>query len=192
MNSPKRQSYKQKKKQKRVNKKSWITDIPIGVCIFFIVSGIAFVGIFAIGPWYWGKPIDRNEAIHVSAVFDSYTEHHNSGSVSQVKVHFLDRDNLWIDGACYTADVESAVKTIKSGDELELLLHPNSEDIWEMKNGERVIISFEESKNKMVAENIVFSAVIGGFGAVSAVLGCVSLADRFWKRRKQTESTMRR
>ena len=84
------------------------------------------------------------------------------------KVYFSDHEKLYMDGACFNMDVESALDNLKSGDKAELLLHPNSDYIWEMKCDETVILSFEDAKTRIRSENIAFSAILGAFGYLCA------------------------
>ena len=180
---------KKRKKTKVRTKRSWIVDIPIGVCIFFVVVGIIIGNVFVILTWHEGKLIDKNEAISVAATFESYTLHHSpKGSLNEVGIYFSDHVKLYMDGACFNIDVESALDNLKSGDKAELLLHPNSDYIWEMKCDETVILSFEDAKTRIRSENIAFSVILGAFGYLCAGLGVVSLLLQFKERGRKLKS----
>lgn len=174
-------NYKNKKRFR--TKWSWIIGIPISACIFFIVFGLLIGNVFVIGTWYWGCVIDENEAISVSTSFDSYEVRYRKAAVSEICVTFRDHEALFIDGACVTSEIENVLDTLKGGDKVDLLLHPNSNDIWQMKRGEDTILSFEDSKNQMLYDNIGFS-VIGSFGYFCAALGIVSLVLQRKERKK--------
>ena len=178
-----------RKKRKVRTKRSWIVDIPISVCIFFVAAGIIIGNIFVIRTWHEGKLIGKNEAISVSATFDSYTLHHSpKGSLNEVGIYFSDYEKLYMDGACFNIDVESALDTLQSGDKIELLLHPNSNYIWEMKCDKTVILSFEDAKTRIRSDNIAFSAILGTFGYLCTGLGVVSLLLQFKERRRKLQS----
>lgn len=176
---------KKKKKHIRI-KKSWITDVPIGVCIYFIMIGIALGNVFVIGTWHWGKPIERDEAICVSCTFKSFDFHYGRyGGVSEVSIEFTDHDTLYIDGAVFSADMEESLEKLTDGEVVDMLIHPNSEYVWEMKVGSDIILSFDDAKNGMVLENIAFSVVLGTFCYFCAVLGIVSLLVRYVEYRRR-------
>ena len=180
---------KKRKKSKVRTKRSWIVDIPISVCIFFVVGGIIIGNVFVIATWHDGKLIDKNEAIPVSATFESYTLHHSpKGSLNEVGIYFSDHEKLYMNGACFNIDVECALDTLQSGDKTDLLLHPNSDYIWEMKCDETVILSFEDAKTRIRSENIAFSAMFGTFGFLCAGLGVASLVLQFRERRRKLKS----
>ena len=175
---------KRKKQQKSRSIPSWIIDIPINVCVFFIISGIILGNLFVILPWYDGKLIDKHDAIPVSATFDSYTVYYSSkGHLNGAGIYFRDHDKLYIDGTCFNAEVEDALKNLESGEKLELLLHTNLNDIWEMKSNNSVILSFEDSKTSKRADNIAFT-VLGAFAYFFACVGITSLLLKLRKRRK--------
>ena len=181
-------SKKRNKPKKVRTKRSWIVDVPIGVCIFFIIAGIIIGNVFVIMTWHEGKLIDKSEAIPISATFESYTLHHSSkGFVSEVGIYFSDHEKLYMDGVCFNVDVESALDKLQSGDKIELLLHPNSDYIWEMKCYESIILSFEDAKTQIRSENIAFSATVGAFGYLCAGLGVVSLLLQFKELRRRVK-----
>lgn len=180
----------EKKKRNVCTKRSWITDIPIGFCIVFIVMGIVIGNLFVILTWHDGKPIDKSEAIPVTATFSSYTTHTSAkGSLAEIEINFSDHERLFIDGVCFSVDVEHALDDLQSGDRVELLLHPNSNYVWEMKSEENVILSFDDAKSQICSENIVFSAILGTFGYLCAIMGIVSLLLQLKGRRKTKEKT---
>ena len=176
------------KKKKRVRRSS-ITDIPTSVCVFFIVFGLIMGSVFTIGTWSWGKLIDRSEAIPLTATFKSYeVDFGRGGSIREVEIDFTDHEKLYIDGAAFNDSVEDALDELKKGDQVQLLLHTNSNDIWDMKSDKNAILLFEDVKSSMSGENIGFS-LIGFFCYSCAVFGTISLLIQFLKgrKRKRTE-----
>lgn len=176
--------HRKKKKHVRLNN-SWLTDVPIGACIFFVILGIVLGNVFTIGTWYWGKPIEKADAINVDATFDSYEYIYGRyGGVSEICILFSDRDELFIDGAVYSDSIESSLKLLAKGDKLYMLLHPNSGNIWEMKSYNYTILSFDDAKSCMLFENYAFSVVLGSFSYFCSLLGALSLIVRFINYRK--------
>ena len=72
-------------------RRSWLTNIPIGLCIFFIVIGLLLGNVFVIVTWHQGRLIEKSEAIPIVAMFDSYVIHTSSkGSLNEVELRFGD------------------------------------------------------------------------------------------------------
>ena len=174
--------YKRKKRARRL--REGIEDIPLSVCILFIVGGIIIGNVFIIGTWHWGKLIGRDEAIPISANYETYElEYGRYGSISGVELIFEDRESLYINSECYRVSVQDSLDDLDKGDRLDMLRHPNSDDVWEIRHGDEIILSFEESTDRVRAGNIGFT-FLGVFGYSSAALGVASLAVQFVRKRK--------
>ena len=159
---------------------SWFTNIPIGVCIFFIVIGLLLGNVFVIVTWHEGKLIDRSEALPITSTFRSYTTHTSpKGSLNEIEIFFYDRESVCMRGACIKADVIESLEKLQSGDKVDLLLHPISNYVWQMQSEEETILSFETSRRQILTENIAFSG-IGVFCYLLAIMGAISLFVQ-WK-----------
>ena len=175
-----------KSKKKIKTKRSWLFDIPLGACVFFIVVGIILGNVFVILTWHEGKMIDKSEAISVAGVYDSYTVHHSArGSLNEIEIRFIDREKLYMDSAYWNTTVQDALDDLDSGDTVSMLIHPISEYIWEMKTEENTILSFEDAKSGVLAENLGFSIILGTFGCFCAIMGTVSLILQLLERRRK-------
>lgn len=177
---------KKKNKKKIKIKRSWLLDIPLGACVFFIVVGIVLGNVFVILTWHEGKMIDKSEAISVAGVYDSYTVHHSAkGSLNEIEIRFNDRERLYMDSAYWNTTIEEALDDLDSGDTVSMLIHPISEYVWEMKTEENTILSFEDAKIGVLAENLGFSIILGTFGYFCAIMGTVSLILQLLERRRK-------
>ena len=173
-------------KKKIKTKRSWLLDIPIGACVFFLVVGIILGNVFVILTWHEGKMIDKSEATSVAGVYDSYTMHHSpKGSLNEIEIRFIDREKLYMDSAYWNTTVQDALDDLDSGDTVSMLIHPISEYIWEMKTEENTILSFEDAKSGVLAENLGFSIILGTFGYFCAIMGTVSLILQLSERRRK-------
>ena len=162
-------------------------EMPVSVAIFFIVTGLIIGTVFIFGNQYWGKSIEREEAISVSAIFDEYKLCYGKyGSISEIKISFADRDFLNVDGMCVSDDVLDGIKALPEGARVDMLVHPNSSTIWELKHGDKTILSFEESQKDIKNENIGFG-VLGIFMYFCVALGLGSLVKRWLKARKRNK-----
>ena len=94
-----------------------------------------------------------------------------------------------MDSAYFNATIEESLNQLDSGERLNMLLHPSSEYIWEIKTETYTILYFEEAKEGALVENLGFSIVLGTFGCLCAVMGTTSLvlqlAERNRKRQNQ-------
>lgn len=103
--------------------------------------------------------------------------------MNTVELRFTDWEKLFIDGAVYQVGFEDALERLNIGDTMELLIHPNSDDIWQITCAEEKILTFSDAKERMRSDNIFFT-VLGVSGYAMALLGAVSILVRWHKKRK--------
>ena len=154
--------------------------MPVGVAIFLIVAGLILGTVFIFGMQFWGESIDREEAIQESGVFESYQIHYGRHRISEIKIILNDHRSFYIDGACVTDELQNQIEALPKGAKVDMLIHPNSDTIWELKRDDHSILSFERSQEQIKGENIGFAA-LGLFMYFCVVLGIGSLLMR-WRR----------
>lgn len=159
--------------------------MPAGVAVFFIIVGIVMGTVFTFGMQYWNEPIQREDARVIAATYDSYYRDESPRHHRGIIVYFTDHDQLTIDSMCLRQDVLDNIEKLSSGDCLELLVHPNSDTIWEMKSDTDTILPFELSQERLKGENIGFG-ILGVLLYALAITGVVSLLLRgFGAKRKK-------
>ena len=158
-----------------------------GTAVMLLVVGLILGSIFVFGSQYWGEPIQREDAIEISATYEAYEinpgkirKHH----IKQIEISIADHSSVYIDGACVSEDVKDGIKELPEGAKLDMLVHPNSDTVWELKHGDKTILSFEESQKDIKDENIGF-IILGIFMYFCAVIGFGSLLMRGVKARKK-------
>ena len=177
---------RKKKKKKIRTKRSWIVDIPIGACLLFIIGGIILCTVFVFVTWHEGRLIDKSEAVSVSATFDSYIMHHSpKGSLNEIEICFRDRESLYMDSAYFNATIQDSLDQLDGGEQLDMLLHPSSEYIWEIKTDRDIILLFEDAKEGVLVENLGFSLILGSFGCFCSVMGTTSLILQLVERKRK-------
>ena len=187
---------KQHKKVKKYKKKNSFWDIPVWMCIVFILFGCALGGIFSYDSLYLNKTIHREEAIIVTGHFDSYELLYTSKSaaVNEVRINFVDREELYI-GAAYHVEMDEKLEGLEKGEQLNMLLHPNSEYIWEMTSDNAVILSFDDAKSRTQFETAIFMVFLVGFCAICISMGVIALFVKYFnykkKRRNKKTATCR-
>ena len=162
-----------------------LLDIPVGVCIVLIVAFVAAGSLFIFFRMHYGDIIEREEAICESAVFESYVI--NVGrysSVIDVELHLEGGRLLFVDGECYNASLGDALDRLSGGEQLDMLLHPTTGAVLEIRCGEDTLLRFEDAIDGMIFENIGF-AVIGTACYLCAAVPAVSLVARGVKKLKK-------
>ena len=179
---------KKKKKQYRSNpkkhKKESLADIPLWMCIVFIVLGGVLGSIFTYDCLYLNQIIDREEAIVATGRFDSYEFSYSKGAVSEVRIDFIDRGELYIDTA-YHVEMDEKLEVLEKGEQLNMLLHPNSEAIWELTTEKSVILSFDDAKSRTQFENGFFMFFLVGLCLICISLGVIALLTKYFEYKKK-------
>ena len=176
---------KHNKKKSMRKKRSWLIDTPVWVCVILFVLGLLLCTVFPYIVWYEGELIERDEAIPCSATLESYVKRHSprGGGLNRVELRFTDHDSLDMDAAYFDADIQNKLDLYR-GETVDMLLHPNSNNIWEMKCGDTVILAFEDAKSGILYDNIGMTVILGGFGCFVVIVMVISLCLK-WKERKR-------
>ena len=176
---------KKNNKQPKSKKKEKIADIPLWMCIVFIVLGGVLGSIFTYNCLYLNQIIDREEAIVATGRFDSYEfSYGKGGAVSEVRIDFIDRGELYIDTA-YHVEMDEKLEVLEKGEQLNMLLHPNSEAIWELTTEKSVILSFDDAKSRTQFENGFFMFFLVGLCLISISLGVIALLAKYFEYKKK-------
>lgn len=160
--------------------------MPVGVAIFFVVVGLIIGTVFIFGNRYWAKPIQKTDAIQTSARYEGYEIHRkwNTPNIKEIKIILTDKSAVYIDGACVSDEVKKAIVDLPEGATVNMLVHPNSDTVWELKHGGRIILPFEEAQKDIKNENIGFTC-LGVFMYFCAAYGGGSLLMRYIRARKR-------
>ena len=125
----------------------------VGEAWFLLVVGILLGTVFTFGMQFWNAPISEQDAVHETAVFSSFEiQYGRSNSPKEIIVRFVNHDQLSIDGVCVTTELINTLKTIRQGDAVTLVIHPNSDTILEMQYGDISILEFSETSEKLTNE----------------------------------------
>lgn len=160
-------------------------EISLGTAVMLLVVGLILGSIFVFGSQYWGEPIQREDATEVSAIYEAYEinpgkirKHH----IKQIEITLTDHSSVYIDGACVSEDVKDGIKALPEGAKLDMLVHPNSDTVLELKHGDKTILSFQESQKDIKNENVGF-IILGIFMYFCAAIGLGSLLMRGVRRK---------
>ena len=147
-----------------------------GELILLLVIGLIMGSVFTIGEQYWNKQVMEDQCIPVTAMFDSYREHHSKSrfNVTQVSVFFEDHDRLTLNGTCYSEEVRRNMENLEKGTEVSMLLHPNSQEILRMDTNGKGIVIFDDAIQALDRSTTVFLC-LGVFCYVTGFVGLVGL-----------------
>lgn len=81
---------------------------------------------------------------------------------------------LYIDGACVGNNVLNDLESLPDGATVNMLIHPKSDTILEIKQGNNTILPFEDAKKNIKSETIAFS-ILGILIYILATVGLASL-----------------
>ena len=124
---------------------------------------------------YGKNPIEREDATELSAHFASYKIFYGKNlSITDIKLFFHDYAPLYIDGACVGNNVLNDLESLPDGATVNMLIHPKSDTILEIKQGNNIILPFEDAKKNIKSETIAFS-ILGILIYILATVGLASL-----------------
>lgn len=128
--------------------------------------------IFLVSTYTYYTPVAREDTIAVNATFSSYRETKGKNRSREIKVFFDDREPLVIESACMTnAEVYEKMRELKSGDRLEMRIHPKRGYILEVVCDGEELLSFEKAE-RLIAGQRHFDAI---FAAVLYLLALISV-----------------
>lgn len=141
---------------------------------FLVIAGLILGTVFCVGMHYWEASVTKDEAIRVRAVYSSFQGSFRRGHLREILIRFQDHEQLSIVGVCLNSEVVQKVEALQPGTVLELYVHPNSSTILEMSAQGDVILTFDETVEKLSAEVSGFM-VLGIFMYLFAAAGAFKL-----------------
>ena len=136
--------------------------MPLGLAIGLLIVGILLGSVFTFGMQYWNAPVTQEEAIHTTAIYESYATQRERGRVKEIIVRFEDHDQLYIDGVSINDDLLNSIDNLAPGIELSMIVHPNSNTIMELHADNQVLLEFQNTSEKIKSAAIPQSPVKHG------------------------------
>lgn len=147
--------------------------IPKAAAWFLVIAGFLLGSLFTFGTQYWNLSVSRKEAIYTEGTFASCEEiYGRTGTVNELKVVFQDREPLFIDGSCCSQSVLNKMAILRSGSVLSMYVHPNSSTLLEIRHENDMILSFDQTVEKLSSEATGF-LVLGILMYLAAIYGSV-------------------
>lgn len=129
---------------------------------FWLVLGALVVGtIFTFGVRYMEVGIERHEALYCEGVFDSFIDNKKYGRhrSKPIDLIFADGNTFEIDRTCTSQELSDRLALLERGTKLEILLHPNSNLVLELRTEDEVIMSFDEAMQRLSKDQKGFFAI---------------------------------
>lgn len=142
---------------------------------FLVIVGIIMGTVFVVGMHDWESSVSKEETVYTEAIFESYEKIYGRySSLNEIKVVFLDRDPLFIDGSCCSQTVLDKMAALRPGTVLCMYVHPNSSTLLEIHNGDNLILSFDNA-TKMLSSEVSGFSFLGIFMYLIAFYGSIKL-----------------
>ena len=145
--------------------------------IFLLVAGLIMGTVFTFGMQYWNAPVTQEEAIHTTAIYESYATQRERGRAKEIIVRFEDHDQLYIDGVSINDDLLNSIDNLAPGIELSMIIHPNSNTIMELHADNQRLLDFQNTAEKLNDEATGFMG-LGLFCYVLSACGLINLVFR--------------
>ena len=169
--------------KKRYKKKETLSD-----GIKLIVVGLLLGTVFTFGQQFWSATVTRADCTVVETCFVGYD--YRRGHHGRM-MHFGERlsvacgngEQYRFDSASIYYSLMDELDAIVPGEEITLLLHPNSDSIMELATEDKVILSFAEAMEDVAGERTFFFYM--GILMYGSSLYGVYVVVKVLKRRKE-------
>ena len=120
-----------------------------GEAWFLLITGLIMGTVFTFGMQYWNAPITQEEAIHTTAIYESYATQRERGRVKEIILRFEDHEQLYIDGVCISDELLDSIDNLAPSTELSMIVHPNSNTIMELHADNQMLLEFQNTSEKL-------------------------------------------
>ena len=104
---------------------------------------------FTFGMQHWNNKVDREDCISLETQFVSYRIDYSRHSIREIEIVCSNGQKYPIDGSTVTSALKNDLYNLTSGENCQLLIHPNSNTILEMKTENHELLSFDEAISKL-------------------------------------------
>ena len=158
-------------KRKKTRKNSPL----IGLLFALILS--LFIGtVMTFGQHYWRKPIPQADAVHFTAIYDSFQEESPGrfSAYGPIILRFSDHDIANIDVECVTPGLLARLEDLRPGQTLEVWQHPNSHTVLALSADGEELLNYQSTQSALQKGNIGY-LILGIFLYLTAALAALGL-----------------
>ena len=164
--------------------------IPLNLSIVMLLIGILLGSVFTFGMQYWNAKTTREACTVVKTQFLSYDEIWHAKptiSIAEIAVDCADGNRYFIDGVSINDELRNQLSLISKNESITLLIHPNSNTIVEFSSSHGLLLTFEETINKLDGEATGF-IFLGIFMYFCALVGLYYVVFHLVRRKKHRRS----
>ncbi len=139
------------------------------------------------GMQYWNEEVTKENCTYMETQFLGYHIIKNRSGIREIAVDCSDGERYFIDGVSVNAKLKEDLSEMDENDNVEMLIHPNGATIVELLNNDIVLLSFEDSIDKLNKEVSGF-LYIGIFMYFCSSIGLVNIVINMVKKIKSKKS----
>lgn len=154
-----------------------------GTLIAAVLLSLALGGVFVFGMQFWHAEIPADLARHEQRIYSTFRISGADSHPKEMIVMFADGSQLDIDRVCIDDAVRGKLESLARNSPVELLIHPNSGTILDMRaNGEAIVV-FEHAMQKLTRERNGF-LILGLLCYACAGAGLITLIKQSIRKQK--------
>lgn len=104
-------------------------------------------------------PLDEQNAIMLSAVFDSADPAYGKFSTKYIDLQFRDANEQTVDGCCLGYGLQEKLENIPSGTQMQLLIHPDSGNVLQIKAAGETLLDFDYAQDQLWRASRLFAGL---------------------------------
>ena len=173
---------------KKIKKKqTTVKTLPLSQAIFLLLIGFVLGPIFTIANSWALNVVSEDECIPVETQFSECRAIHRKFRVKGFDIDCSDGNTYEIDFYDLTDEIENKIPLLQEGEELSLLVHPNTNRILELTIGEDTLITFEGAQKILKIDRYFTIGVIILF-CFCAFTGLLNIIQRVVIKKKTHNS----
>lgn len=117
-----------------------------------------FMGTVFSSEMYLNQPIDREEAIELTCIFEDFKggTRHLKGGYKEIALIFKDGSKQYIDSCCLSYELCEEIENITFGTEIKLLINPNNNYVIELIANDEILLDFDTTQKHLKNEGLGF------------------------------------
>lgn len=158
--------------------------IPLGTAIELLVIGLLLGSVFCFGTPHWYKDVPREECIQIETQLLKYKQITSRHGNVEIRIDCTNGEQYFIDRFVGTSELAEKTAKIVHGEDITLLLHPNSDHIMELSTNSETILPFSVASER-TRYNATGFFHIGLFLYFCALLGAYCIVRNCIEKRIQ-------
>ena len=119
-----------------------IHPMPLGSAIFIFIIGICLGNVFTFGASHWNAEVEKDECCVIETEFISYdVQYESKERIREIIIKCSNNERYYIDGTCASESVQNYLQALSEGEDITLLIHPNSNTILEFSSNKYTILN---------------------------------------------------